>query len=52
MIQVTNRQFGRQGWKTVQMAMTSWAHTARFVTIIFAFAVLSFLTAVLVRLWF
>lgn len=33
------------------MAMTSWAHTARFVTIVFAVAVPSLLTAVLVRLW-
>jgi hypothetical protein len=51
-IQVTNRQFGRQGWKTVRMAMTSWGHTARFVTIVFAVAVPSLVVAILVHLSF
>lgn len=51
-VQVSNRQIGREGWKTVRMAMTSWAHTARLVTIILAVAVPSLLTAFLVRQWF
>lgn len=46
---VINGQFGRQGWKTVRAAMTSWGNTARFVTIVLAIAVPTLVLAILVR---
>lgn len=52
MIQVINWQFGRQGWKTVRVAMASWGNTARFVTIVLAIAIPTLLLAVLVRTHF
>jgi hypothetical protein len=48
-IQVINGQFGRQGWKTVRAAMTTWGNTARFVTIVLAVAIPTLVLAVLVR---